>query len=501
MRLDELIEGLEIVDLSNLFPDMEVASVVCDSREARPGAVFVAIQGEKADGHDYIDAALEAGVTAVVQSRPLVPGKLGSFLRVASPRAVYAELSARLAGYPSRQLRVIGVTGTNGKTSTVLLIAHLLRSAGHRPAVLGTLGLQRPGEAAPQPTGLTTPDAGRLQKELQSLVEAGASHLVMEVSSHSLAMDRVLGIEFAGGVFTNLSQDHLDYHGSLEAYADAKRMLFTRYLAASGGYSIINADDPVGFEIAGQVHGVKVTYGQTRERNLVLANIQSTTRGLVWEIVLKNGVWPARLTTGENHEYLRSPLVGLHNAYNCSAAAAVALMEGLSLAELTSAMPLFPGVPGRLQRIENPAGINVYVDYAHTPDALVNVLHALDGIRPGGARIITVFGCGGDRDPLKRPQMGSAAQQGSDSLVVTSDNPRSEDPEAIIAQILTGVEREGREVRVEPDRRRAIALALAQARAGDIVLIAGKGHEDYQIFKDKTVHFSDVEEVEAVFAG
>jgi len=500
MRIDELLEGIEALDMQNLYPDMVVASVTCDSREAGPGSVFVAISGTRDDGHAYIDAALAAGATLVIHSKPLPPGKVGSFLRVADPRATYAELCARLAGYPSREVRVIGVTGTNGKTSTTLIARHILNEAGYRAAALGTLGLLKPDSTEFEQRGLTTPDAGKLQRMLRELADSGTTHLLMEVSSHALVQQRIAAVEFAGGVFTNLSQDHYDYHETPEEYREAKALLFTRHLGLSGGYAVLNADDPVGLDFAGRFSGIDVLYGSQPEHNLVIGYIDSTADGLSWDLVLKNGVWPPSLDPQVNHARLRSQLVGRYNVYNCVAAAGVALLEGLTLQQLTSGLATFAGVPGRLQRVPNARGVHVFVDYAHSPDALVNVLKALAEMRGENARIITVIGCGGDRDQKKRPLMGTAAQRGSDLTVITSDNPRSEEPEAIIDQIFKGIVAKGHEVRREPDRRSAIRLALASAQPGDLVLIAGKGHEDYQILGDRTIHFSDYEEAQGFFA-
>jgi UDP-N-acetylmuramoyl-L-alanyl-D-glutamate--2,6-diaminopimelate ligase len=502
VRLDDLLAGLELVDLHNIYPDTEVNAVTADSRRVTHGSVFVAIPGATQDGHAYIAQALEKGATLIVQSQPLDSSAVGSFVRVGNPRRAYGEMAAKLAGHPSRELRVIGVTGTNGKTSTTLLIAHLLNKTDHKCASLGTLGLRRHNETEFSSTGLTTPDAGVLQSILAELVSAGHTHLVMEVSSHALAQERVAGVEFAGGVFTNLSQDHFDFHPTIEHYFESKALLFTRYLAGSHGYAVINRDDAYGAQLLGMAQGGSTaSYGSSIECNLVLQEISTRADGNRWELVLKNGVWPERLLEGVNSSQLYCPLAGRYNAYNCTAAAGVVLLEGLTLAQVRDGLASFPGVPGRLQRISNDAGINVYVDYAHTPDALLNVLSALKELRAEGSRIITVFGCGGDRDPDKRPKMGAAAQIGSDVLVVTSDNPRSEDPEAIIDQIMAGVELADHTVIRESDRRKAIGMALSEARPGDIVLIAGKGHEDYQILKTETIHFCDAEEVEAWFKG
>ncbi len=499
MQLEKLLDSMDVLEMTNVFGDTEVSFITNNSREVTPGCVFVAIPGNKVDGHDFINLAVESGATLIVHSRALEPGTVGSFVRVKDTRAAYAELCAKLAGYPSQELRVIGVTGTNGKTSTTLIAAHLLAQAGYRPAVLGTLGLRKPGSLEFINRGLTTPDAGALQLILRELADEGATHLLMEVSSHALVQHRVDGVSFAGGVFTNLTQDHFDYHGSARAYLEAKALLFTKHLAQSAGYAVLNFDDAAGREYASIFGGIRVTYGSTTECNLVMSNLRLLPDRLEWELVIKNGVWPAELRKGVNQLDLAVPLAGRFNAQNCLAAISIALLEGLTAEQVRTGLATFAGVPGRLQRVVNPVGVHSYVDYAHTPDAMVNVLTTLQETKPAEARIITVIGCGGDRDRDKRPKMGAAAQQYSDIVVVTSDNPRSEDPGAIISEVLAGtIPGQGR-VEQEPDRRKAIAFALSLARPGDIVLIAGKGHEDYQIFADRTIHFSDVEEVQAYY--
>ena len=499
MRLDDLLEGMDSLDHLNLFGDMDVDRVVCDSRRVVPGSVFVAISGTKYDGHKFIGQALSAGASVVVQSMPLDPQAMGSFVRVEDSRLAYSLLNARLYGNPSQKLRVIGVTGTNGKTSTALLIGHLLNQAGRRAAVLGTLGLLRPGSADFLSGGLTTPDAADLHGQIASLVAEGATHLIMEVSSHALQQQRVAGISFVGGVFTNLSQDHFDYHGSMEDYAAAKETLFSDYLAPGGGYAVINLDDAAGRDFASRYGGLLLKYGSERTNNLVITDPGMDASGVNWKLVLKNGSWPGRLDENSNLACLRCSLAGEFQIHNCTAAVGVALLEGLDISQIRDGLASFENVPGRLQRVPNRAGVNVYVDYAHTPDAVDNVVRALRKLVPEGRRLITVVGCGGDRDRGKRPQMGRIAQQGSDLAIFTSDNPRTETPAAIIDEIIAGLENDGGEwLRVE-DRRQAIERALCGSRAGDIVLIAGKGHEEYQILKDRTIHFSDVEEVERYF--
>ncbi|MEZ5339100.1 MAG: UDP-N-acetylmuramoyl-L-alanyl-D-glutamate--2,6-diaminopimelate ligase [bacterium] len=500
MRLDDLLEGMESLDHMNLFGDMEVDRVVSDSRKVVPGSVFVAIPGTQYDGHRFVSQALAAGASVVVQSAPLDPDATGSFVRVSDSRRAYAELNARLFGDPSSKLRVIGVTGTNGKTSTALLIGHLLNSAGQRAAVLGTLGLLRPGQSEFLSGSLTTPDAAEIQQLLANLAHEGATHLVMEVSSHALQQHRVAGVRFAGGVFTNLSQDHFDYHGSMQDYADAKEILFADYLAPQGGYAVINMDDETGRGYASRFGGLLLKYGTERVCNLVITEPEAAASGVSWKLVLKNGIWPPSLSEDANLAFLHCGLAGEFQIHNCTAAAGVALLEGLDLPQIRAGLASFSNVPGRLQRVGNPQGVNVYVDYAHTPDAVDNVVRALGRLVPAGRRLITVVGCGGDRDRSKRPQMGAIAQRGSALSIFTSDNPRTEDPAAILDEIIAGLNPQGAAwLRVE-DRREAIRRALAESTAGDIVLIAGKGHEDYQILRDRTIHFSDVEEVERYFA-
>lgn len=495
MRLDDLLAGIQLLDMSNLYEDMEVARITSDSRQVGPGCLFVAMPGSRADGHDFVADALNAGATVVIQSRPLDPGAVGSFIRVADPREVYAVLCSRLAGNPSARMKVIGVTGTNGKTSTTLIARHLLESAGRRAAAVGTLGVLRPGSAEFGGGGLTTPDAAELQAILAELAEGGTQYVMLEVSSHALHQRRVSGVEFAGGVFTNLTQDHYDYHGSYEEYSNAKALLFNKYLVESGGYAVLNIDDAAGRRYATQTANIALTYGLQPSANIVLDELRNSIEGLSFRIVLKNGVWPDRLDSQRNTADISTKLVGGFNAYNFAAAAGVALLEGLTLEQVASGLESFPGVPGRLQRVESPAGAHVFVDYAHTPDALDNVLAALRQLKHGGSRLISVAGCGGDRDRAKRPLMGAAALRGSDWLVVTSDNPRTEDPDAIIDEIATGLPEPGSGWERVTDRRRAIRAALARARKGDIVLIAGKGHEDYQILGTEKIHFSDIEEV------
>ena len=500
MRLDELLDGLDTLDHHNLFGDMDVDRVVSDSRKVVPGSVFVAIQGTRFDGHKFIAQALAAGASVIVQNSPIIPESTGSYIRVSDSREAYAVLNARLHGNPSHKIRVIGVTGTNGKTSTALLLAHLLNSGGMKAAVLGTLGLLRPGDDNFVSSSLTTPDAADLQQLMARLSTERVTHLVMEVSSHAIAQHRIAGVNFVGAVFTNLSQDHFDFHETMEDYAAAKERLFSEHVFRSGGYSVINCDDEFGAGLAERTNGLVLRYGKLRKNNLVITETESSASGVNWKLVLKNGVWPTTLEESNNLAVLSTKLAGDFQIYNCTAATGVALLEGLDLNTIQQAFLTFRQIPGRLESVRNDNGIYVYVDYAHTPDAVENVLRTLGKLRTDDSRLITVVGCGGDRDSGKRPQMGRIAQQGSDIVIFTSDNPRTENPDRILDDMYSNLDSDSVAPVREADRRKAIRWALTNARRSDIVLIAGKGHEDYQILKDRTIHFSDTEEVRRFFS-
>jgi len=470
----------------------ELANLRYDVERTGPGDLFVAIReylqyNQWSDGHDVIDEAICRGAAAVIAERSgtwSVPSAL-----VADSRKALATLAAAWHGQPFAGLAAIGVTGTNGKTTTSHLIAAILRRAGLAPAVLGTIGyfLGRQREEAVY----TTPLAPELHEIAARMKAAGADSLVMEVSSHALALDRVFEIPYAQAVFTNFTHDHLDFHGTLDAYLQAKLKLFQGL--PSGGESfraIVNADDPAGARVADASVGRVLTYGFIPEADVRAVGVKPALTGTQIEL----------LFPGQTPLLVSSPLVGRFNVSNVLAAAACAYGRGIPLTAIAEGIADFPGVPGRFQLIRAASGFLIIIDYAHTPDALARALQALDDVPK--RRVITVFGCGGDRDRTKRPKMGRIAAESSDWTIVTSDNPRTEDPEAIIAEIIACIPGNvRRRCEAITDRRQAIRRAISAAQTGDIVLIAGKGHEDYQIVGKEKRHFSDDEEARAALAA
>ena len=458
--------------------------VRADSREVRPGDICVAVPGESVDGTRFIPQAVSAGAAAIVCRPDAVEAAPheGScrFLPHHDPREALWRLAAARWRTEELPLRVVGITGTNGKTTTAALLEHLFTAAGHRVGVLGTVTYRWPGhsEAAP----LTTPDPLSLHAMLARMAAAGVDMVFMEVSSHALAQQRVSGVPFAGAAFTNLTQDHLDFHADMESYFKAKARLFLELPRADKAMAV-NADDQWGRRLLELCPGA-LSYGLGRG---------APGRRHLWGELLSSGTGGThlRMRSGDAEWELRSPLVGAFNAANLLTAQAMALELGLE-PEAMGALESFTGVCGRLERVDNPRGLHVFVDYAHTPDALINVLTALRGA--GFARIVTVFGCGGNRDRTKRPLMGEAVARHADVAVLTSDNPRNEEPEAILADVLPGLAT-AREVVVEADRRAATARALAMLGPEDALLIAGKGHEDYQIIRGVKHHYSEQEVV------
>ncbi|HLN63741.1 MAG TPA: UDP-N-acetylmuramoyl-L-alanyl-D-glutamate--2,6-diaminopimelate ligase [Symbiobacteriaceae bacterium] len=463
-------------------PDTVITRVVYDSRRAEPGALFVAVPGFKADGHTFIDDAAARGAAGVVVEQPVEAPPGMAVLQVESSRQALAALSARLYRWPSRKLRVIGVTGTNGKTTTTHLIRYILQEAGHKVGLLGTvhnfIGDQE------LPASLTTPQASDLQELLARMVDAGCSHVVMEVSSEGLDMHRVDDVEFDIGVFTNLTQDHLNYHGTIENYREAKMQLF-RSLGRGGAKhpkaAVLNIDDPSSGYFESVCTVPVIGYGLTPQAPVSAGEPECYPKGTRFQL---------RTPAGELDLSLK--LAGRFNVYNALAAATVGMVEGLDLATIGRALEKAVGVAGRMEAVDAGQAYGVFVDYAHSPDGLENVLRTAQGF--AHRRLIVVFGCGGDRDRSKRPQMGRIAAELADYTIITSDNPRSEDPEAIVRDIEQGVAEvapPGHFYEIIVDRASAIEKAVATAEPGDVVIIAGKGHETYQIFKDRTIAFDD----------
>lgn len=454
-----------------------VSALTSDSRLARPGVAFAAYPGAVHDGRNFIPQAIAEGAAAVIWEEEKFlwdPAWQIPNLPVSGLRQRIGELAACVYGDPSSQLQMIGVTGTNGKTSVTHWIAQALNQAGVRSAVIGTLGNGFAGQLSPASN--TTPDAVQLQEAIARYVAEGARACAMEVSSHGLHQGRVNGCRFNVAVLTNLSRDHLDYHGSMEAYAAAKAGLF----AWPGlEYAVLNLDDDFGLALAAKPTGAKIVGYGFRQGEVVAEYCKEGRDGLVLSL---NTAWGR----GE----LKASLLGRFNAYNLLAALAALLVSDVPFDEACAALEKTQPAAGRMQTLGGGKRPLVVVDYAHTPDALEKVLSTLRPLA-GEGRVICVFGCGGNRDKGKRPLMGRAASKGADLLYVTSDNPRGEDPLDIIADILHGVKTDT--AHIEPDRARAIFEAVGEARENDIVLIAGKGHEDYQEVQGQKTHFSDVE--------
>jgi UDP-N-acetylmuramoyl-L-alanyl-D-glutamate--2,6-diaminopimelate ligase len=465
MTLHDLLEGVEVVAM-HAPPELSVRGVHYDSRRVLPGQLFFAMTGAKTDGLRYVQQAMSRGAAAVAAaSAPSTPGI--PWVELAAPRRALARAAANFYAHPSRQIEVTGVTGTNGKTTTSFLLYAILAAAGNITGLFGTieyrLGMRR--LAAPN----TTPESLDLQAMLADLRESGGTHAVMEVSSHALSLDRVYATRFRVAVFSNLTRDHLDYHGTMEEYFAAKRRLFDGSLGEIPRWAVLNADDSHSAALAecgSRVlwYGLDAHGADVREEGPAI----QTPAGAIAN---------------------RSRLVGRTNSYNRLAAVAAAAALGVPNVAIEEGLEGLAAVPGRFESVDAGQPFHIIVDYAHTDDALRNVLSTARGMNP--RRIITVFGCGGDRDRKKRPLMGEAAARGSDTVIVTSDNPRSEDPQAIIEEILPGVRQTGTHYEVEPDRAAAIAMAIREAQAGDLVLIAGKGHETYQIIGSETISFDD----------
>jgi len=476
MRLSELLATAGVSCLQQTG-DVDVADVVADSRRCRAGCCFVAVRGTEADGHAYIASAIASGAAAVVcEDASAVAGQVPCAVVDDTRRAV-GRLAQAIRGWPARKLTCVAITGTNGKTTVAHLMHAVLTAAGQSPALLGTIGYETGRRHLP--ARMTTPGPILLAELTTEMVADGRTHLIMEASSHALDQGRTAGIDFRAGVFTNVSGDHLDYHGTMDEYRAAKRRLFEGLPAEA--VAIINRDDAVGAEMASATKASVRWYGLSSAADL-------------WARIGRIDVTGTDFTFVDASREVdaHTVLIGRHNVYNCLAAALACQTLGIELPTAAEALTSVRSIPGRLQRVETHGPFETFVDYAHTDDALRNVLSSLRPVTRG--RLIVVFGCGGDRDRTKRPRMARMAEELADEVVVTSDNPRSERPKAIIEEVCAGFSESGRSrALVEPDRHTAIGLAIGLARAGDVVLIAGKGHETYQIVGDRRIDFDDVE--------
>ena len=478
MELEKLIRRLDKPLVTGTLA-REVAGICYDSRQVAPGSLFCAIQGNKVDGHAFIEQAIERGATAVVSQKPHLTTR-ATHVQVKDSRDALARLAATFYNDPSARLQLVGVTGTNGKTTSTFLIKHLLERAGQHTGLIGTVSYQI-GERV-LPAQRTTPESVDLQQLFSQALEAGCVNLAMEVSSIALALNRVDEIRFRAAVFTNLTQDHLDFHRGMKEYFQAKEKLFEKISDESpkSGIGIINVDDPYGQQLVARFSDRLnvVTYGMGARADFRASNYRIESTGTSYQLDVK----------GKSY-LVRVPLIGRFNIYNSLAAVATAAALGIDIRSSVLALARAPQIPGRLEAVPAKRQFQVFVDYAHTDDALLNVIKTCRDLNP--ARLIVVFGCGGDRDRAKRPLMAAVADQFADYSIVTSDNPRKEDPEAIIRDVVAGFK--GRNFETVVDRREAINRAITLARPRDIVLIAGKGHEKYQEFRDHTVPFDDIE--------
>ena len=500
MKLSDLVKAVKPLTVEHAGADKDldpqIASVHYRSQEVEPGGVFVAIVGHTADGHDFIEDAIESGAVAIVSQQQI--GSQIPNVQVADSRLALAEIAACFYGNPSEQLTVIGITGTNGKTTTAYLVESILQQAGLAVGVIGTINYRYAGKTFDNP--ITTPESLDLQRILHDMLRRGVSHVVMEASSHAIDLQRIRRCWFDVAVFINLSQDHLDFHGDMQAYWLSKQRLFTDYLVEgpkrAQAVAVINCNNASGKELAQKLTVPLLTTGWGPDETVRARNA-----------VCGPGSIEGELETPGGKLDFKSRLVGEHNLENILCAAGVAAALDIPNADVKSGIEAVSAIPGRLEFIENTIGRYVYVDYAHTPDALENVIMALKAVMKD--KIICVFGCGGDRDQENRPLMGEIAARLCDLAVITSDNPRTEDPMVIIDHIIAGAQKaDGRRYRqadlsngfkhkgyvVEADRKQAIRLGIAVSKPGDTVLIAGKGHETYQILGSTTIDFDDRQE-------
>lgn len=492
MKLGQILEGLTHFELRG-DPAVEIAGLAYDSRRVNPGDLFVAIRGHHWDGHGFIENAVEKGAVAVaVETLTGCEAKVATLL-VPDSRKALSKLALAFYADPFKNITLVGITGTNGKTTTTYLLESMIKAAGGKPGVLGTVNYRYSDKRVPAP--VTTPESLDLIRLSREMVEEGVTHLVMEVSSHALDQERTLDCPFNVAVFTNLSRDHLDYHKTMDDYFAAKSRLFKGLRADPSGRrpsAVINLDDPRGRDLVAMTQAEVLTYGLGKECQVSAEAPQMDRNGLTF-----------RLRTPAGEGVVRSPLIGDFNVYNILAATGAGMALNLPFSAVVRGIEALKSVPGRLERVENRRGLTLVVDYSHTPDAL---LKAMTSLKPYVKnRLITVFGCGGDRDRGKRYDMGRLAGEHSDVAFITSDNPRSEDPLCIVKEIEKGMldsglkrgggnTHPGRGYFLEVDRKQAIRKAVAMAEVADVVLIAGKGHEDYQIIGSERRPFSDQEE-------
>jgi len=478
MKLRDLFQDVPEIHF-NGNGSTDILGVSYSSKQVRPGFLFAAVRGEKKDGFEFIEEALRSGAAAVLSDRPRPQTWKCPWVQAADIRAALALAAANFYGQPSMKMKVVGITGTKGKTTLTYLLESIFQKAGYQPGVIGTVNYRWPNAAQPAPR--TTPEAPDLQRMMSEMLAQGVTHCLIEVSSHALDLKRVWGVHFDIAVFTNLSAEHLDYHPSIEDYFEAKKKLF--FLNAKKRTAVVNLDDPWGKRLISELPLTTVSFGVEPAAIVRAEQFRFSETGIKADVD-----YPG------DQVKICSALMGKHNLSNILAAVATGLALNVPPATIKEGISALKKIPGRLEKIENALGFQVFVDYAHTDQALRSLLETIRDLKPH--RILLVFGAGGDRDKGKRPRMGEVAASLADLSFITSDNPRTEDPLAIIADIEKGFIGKGaKHYKVVADRREAISQALATARKGDYVLVAGKGHENYQIFKDRTIHFDDAEVV------
>ena len=477
MKLRDLLQGTE-ARVSESAQEMEIRQVACDSRKVQPRALFFALHGAKADGNEFIRDAVSRGAAAIAseESAPAAIPSSVAWIQVREARKALAVAAANFFGHPAEALQLVAVTGTNGKTTTTSLIDAIVKASGAKTGLFGTIAYHTPLGEYPAPN--TTPESVDLQGFLAEICDAGGKFGVLEASSHSLAMDRLWGCHFAAAVFTNLTREHMDYHKTFDDYFAAKKKLFEGTGAGAPEVAVINTDDEYGKRLIGLAKKT-VTYGLENGADITTKKFQLTFNGLAFAAQTPNG-----------KVQVTSPLVGRINVYNILAAIGAAQALGLSNEVIEAGIRNLESVSGRFQRIDLGQPYFVVVDYAHTDDALENLIRTARELNPKG-RIITLFGCGGGKDRTKRPVMGEVTGRLSDLTILSSDNPRTEDPLKIISDIIVGLQKTPGKYLIEPDREKAIGVAMDEARPGDIILLAGKGHENYQILADRTLEFDD----------
>jgi UDP-N-acetylmuramoyl-L-alanyl-D-glutamate--2,6-diaminopimelate ligase len=477
MKLRDLLQGTE-ASVPPLVGELEIRQVTCDSRKVQPRALFFALHGAKADGNAFIRDAVGRGAVAIVseETAPAAIPASVAWIQVREGRKALAVTAANFFGHPAEALQLVAVTGTNGKTTTTSLVDAIVKASGAKTGLFGTIAYHTPLREYPAPN--TTPESADLQGFLAEIRDAGGRFAVLEASSHSLAMDRLWGCHFAAAVFTNLTREHMDYHKTFEDYFAAKKKLFEGTGAGAPEVAVINTDDEYGKRLTGLAKKT-MTYGLESDADITTKKFQLTFNGLAFTAQTPNG-----------KVQVTSPLVGRINVYNILAAIGAAQALGLSTEIIEGGIRSLENVSGRFQRIDLGQPFFVVVDYAHTDDALENLIRTARELNPKG-RIITLFGCGGGKDRTKRPVMGEVTGRLSDLTILSSDNPRDEDPLKIISDIIVGLQKTAGKYLIEPDREKAIGVAMDEARAGDIVLLAGKGHENYQILAERTLEFDD----------